>query len=262
MQIRQLAIELFIVVVVGAALGLLGPFGSYALPDAIRLAYWIGFGVVGYAVYRPIQMVAFWLAETTIIPIWVALLLAAAIAALPLTGLIGFALAGMQYSDSYLGAGFPILYFQVFGIGLGFQFFMRLLFADRESIDGVAAEAPSPMVPLDINAIPLPTRPDVPLLKRLQPELGDHLVCLEMQDHYVKVHMLAGSTMLLMRLRDAIAELGGVEGQQVHRSWWVARDEVRAIRRQGRAVKLELTNGLLAPVARNRQEALKREGWL
>jgi DNA-binding LytR/AlgR family response regulator len=122
--------------------------------------------------------------------------------------------------------------------------------------------APPRPTPLDMRALALPERPDAPLFDRLPHELGDHLVCLEMKDGRVKAHTLAGSIMLPLGLKDAIAELGGIEGLQVHRSWWVARENVRAIRREGRAIKLELANGLLAPVARNRQEALRREGWL
>ncbi|MBD3762204.1 LytTR family DNA-binding domain-containing protein, partial [Rhizorhabdus sp.] len=64
------------------------------------------------------------------------------------------------------------------------------------------------------------------------------------------------------RLRDAIAELNGLDGMQVHRSWWVARDAVRRWHRDGRAFTLELVNGLQVPVARNRVAILRAEGWL
>lgn len=266
MKMRQLAIEIFIIAAIGAVLGLLGPFNTYEMPTAIRLAYWIGFILVGYVIYRPVQTVAVWLSESTAIPLWTALLLAAALAAIPLTAVVGFALAGMRVDTDYLGTGFGLLYLQVLGIGLGIQAAMWLLFTrhigtDDPEIVEAAAAPPAPK-PLDVREIAMPERPAAPFFDRLPPELGTNLVCLEMQDHYVKAHTLAGSEMLLMRLRDAMAELDGVEGLQVHRSWWVARDQVRAIRREGRAIKLELANGLLAPVARSRQEALRAEGWL
>ncbi|MGP1281601.1 MAG: LytTR family transcriptional regulator DNA-binding domain-containing protein [Parasphingopyxis sp.] len=262
---RQLAIEIFIIAAIGAVLGLLGPFGTYEMPTAMRLAYWICFILVGYAIYRPVQTVAVWLSETTEIPLWAALLFAAALAAIPLTAVVGFALAGMSFDTDYLGAGFGRLYLQVLGIGLGIQAGMWLLFTRHVRTGEAQAEpvsAKAAPTPLDVRDIPMPERPEPPFFQRLPPALGDHLVCLEMQDHYVKAHTLAGSEMLLMRLRDAIAELDGVDGLQVHRSWWVARDQVRAIRREGRGIKLELANGLLAPVARNRQEALRSAGWL
>ena len=55
---RQLAIEIFIVLAIGFVLGLIGPFGSYAMPLAWRLAYWMGFGLIGYALFRPLNAVA------------------------------------------------------------------------------------------------------------------------------------------------------------------------------------------------------------
>jgi hypothetical protein len=262
MFLRQLAIEVFIVAAIGAVLGLLGPFGTYAMPAALRFAYWIGFILVGYAIYRPVQAVAIWLARETAIPIWGALLLAAGLASLPLTALLGFAIDGMHWDSGVFGSGFAIFYLQVLGIGIGIQIAMWLLFGERGSGQPrVAVEPLAAPIPLDINAIPMPEQPSAPFFDRLSPRLGRNIVCLEMQDHYVRAHTLSGSEMILMRLRDAIAELDGIEGMQVHRSWWVARDSVRAIRREGRAVKLELANGLLAPVSRNRQEALKRNGW-
>ena len=264
MLLRQLAIEIFIIAAIGALLGLLGPFGTYAMPVAMRLAYWIGFILVGYVIYRPVQTVAIWLADATEIPVWTTLLFAAAMAAIPLTAVVGFALAGMRLETDYLGSAFGPLYLQVLGIGLAIQAGMWLLFNRQPPNNDLApaqAEVPPPPIPLDINEIPLPEAPTAPFFDRLSPALGTNLVCLEMQDHYVKAHTLTGSEMLLMRMRDAIAELDGVEGEQVHRSWWVARDQVRAIRREGRNMKLELANGLLAPVARNRQEKLRSQGW-
>lgn len=261
MQLRQLAIEIFVIAAIGFVLGLLGPFGTYEMPPALRLAYWVSFILIGYALYRPVHIVALWLSDETPVPQWAALLIAAALAALPLTLLIAYAISGFTIDDHYYGPGFPLLYLQVFGIGFGIQIGMQALFADRSENDTAEQTVAAPK-PLDVREIAMPERPEAPFFQRLPPELGNHLVCLEMQDHYVKAHTLAGSEMLLIRLRDAMAELDGIEGLQVHRSWWVARDQVRAIRREGRAIKLELANGLLAPVARSRQETLRAEGWL
>ncbi|MBC2776237.1 LytTR family DNA-binding domain-containing protein [Parasphingopyxis marina] len=271
MSWRRLAIEIFIIVAISALLGAIGPFGTSVLPLPVRLLYWIGVALVGYIFYRPVLAVARWLSEETAIPLWLALVLAAALASLPLTFVVGFVFSGMRsegfsglrYNPAIFGDAFPLLYLQVFGIGIAIQIAMRLLFGDvRAENSEPALPPPAPRTPLDINELAFAGRPDAAFFRRLPPELGNHLVCLEMQDHYVKAHTLKGSTMLLMRLKDAIAELGGLEGMQVHRSWWVARSEVRAIRREGRNIRLELANGILAPVSRNRQEALKREGWL
>ena len=97
---------------------------------------------------------------------------------------------------------------------------------------------------------------------RLPPHLGRELLALEMEDHYVRAHTTAGSALVLMRMRDAVAELDGVEGLQVHRSWWVARAAVEREVQDGRNLRLRLRNGLEAPVARNSVPTLRAAGWL
>lgn len=99
-------------------------------------------------------------------------------------------------------------------------------------------------------------------LKRLPAELGSDLMCLSMEDHYVRVHTAAGDTLILMRMADAVAELEDYPGQQVHRSWWVAADAVLETVRETRKVSLRLRNGLQVPVSQRRVKQLKDEGFL
>ena len=82
-----------------------------------------------------------------------------------------------------------------------------------------------------------------------------------MEDHYVRAHTMLGSDLVLLRLRDALGELDGIEGAQVHRSWWVARDAVESVERDGRSVRLVLPRGIAAPVARSRMAELTKAGW-
>ena len=78
----------------------------------------------------------------------------------------------------------------------------------------------------------------------------------------MRVHTALGSELILLRMRDAVAELDGIDGAQVHRSWWVARDAVEDVKRDGRNLRLVLTGGLEAPVSRARVAELKDSGWL
>ncbi|MFC3712590.1 LytTR family DNA-binding domain-containing protein [Sphingoaurantiacus capsulatus] len=88
------------------------------------------------------------------------------------------------------------------------------------------------------------------------------MLALEMEGHYVRAHTAAGSTLILMRMRDAVAELDGIDGMQVHRSWWVARSAVENAAQHGRSITLRLKGGIKAPVARNSVPALRAAGWL
>jgi hypothetical protein len=87
------------------------------------------------------------------------------------------------------------------------------------------------------------------LTARLPQELRGRLICLQMEDHYVRVHTDRGSALLLLRLSDAMAEAAPVLGMQVHRSWWVASDAIKAFERVGRTSQLTLSNGVTAPVS-------------
>jgi hypothetical protein len=87
------------------------------------------------------------------------------------------------------------------------------------------------------------------------------LLALVSEDHYLRAYTDCGNAMILMRLSDAIAELGSESGAQTHRSWWVARDAVTKVERgDGKAV-LTLTDGTEAPVSRTYYTALNRQGW-
>ncbi len=81
------------------------------------------------------------------------------------------------------------------------------------------------------------------------------------EDHYLRVYTSAGETLILMRLYDAISLLDGIEGSQVHRSWWVARDAVTDVRRNDGRVSLVIKGGITAPVSRSFHKALKDGGW-
>lgn len=100
------------------------------------------------------------------------------------------------------------------------------------------------------------------LLARLNPRLGGEVLALQGEDHYVRVHTALGSELLLMRLGDAIQELDGLEGERVHRSWWVARRAVGETRMDGRRACLVLTNGLHVTASREATPTLRRAGWL
>jgi hypothetical protein len=88
------------------------------------------------------------------------------------------------------------------------------------------------------------------------------VICLQMEDHYVRVHTAAGSRLVLTTLSQAIAAMGEVNGLQVHRSWWVAKRAVVRAVAEGRNWRLQLANGIMAPVARSAVAAVRSAGWL
>ncbi|HWI86997.1 MAG TPA: LytTR family DNA-binding domain-containing protein, partial [Sphingomonas sp.] len=117
-------------------------------------------------------------------------------------------------------------------------------------------------------------RPAVPAITEAQPagptmtgaafppHLMDAALCLQMEDHHVRVHTVGRSYLHLAPLRQVAEELGPERGLQVHRSWWVAQAAVQRWEEAGRSVVLVLTDGRRVPVARNRVAQLRAIGWL
>ena len=100
------------------------------------------------------------------------------------------------------------------------------------------------------------------LLDRLSLENRGALVSLSVEDHYVRVRTRNGEEMVLMRLGDAMKEVGDVTGLQVHRSHWVALEHVRAAKRQGDRAILTMMTGDEIPVSRTYLAAIKQAGLL
>jgi hypothetical protein len=100
-------------------------------------------------------------------------------------------------------------------------------------------------------------------LERLPLKLrGAEVWAVEAEDHYLRLHTSKGQDLILMRLSDAVAELEGIEGAQVHRSWWVARDSIaQAQRGDGRAT-LTLKDGSEVPVSRTYARVLRERKWI
>ena len=109
------------------------------------------------------------------------------------------------------------------------------------------------------------TRSDTPaasIVARLPPRLRSaRLYAIQAEDHYIRLHTSGGSDLVLLRFSDALSELRGLEGAQVHRSWWVARDAVETPCREDGKLFLVLHGGTKAPVSRTFTRALHADGW-
>ena len=89
---------------------------------------------------------------------------------------------------------------------------------------------------------------------------GADLWAISSEDHYLRVHTDRGEELILMRLADAIRELGEDNGLQTHRSWWVAKQGVADSRRENGKLYLVLKSGKEAPVSRTYQPNVRAAG--
>ncbi len=257
---RKLVIDLTIMTVIGILLAFIGPFGTFAEPLAYRLVSWVLFAWIGYAIYSPVSMLVDWLAAKLDLPRPLLWLFGVALATAPMTAIV--------WSMGFLPRSVPMptleqamtSYFYVFLVGGGVTalFYMLETRQPVEAGGGDAEPGEAADASMDTQVPALAPR----LLSRIPVSLGSDVVALEMEDHYVRVHTALGSELILMRLRDAMVELEGIEGRQVHRSWWVAKGAVEDVIRDGRNVRLKLARGLEAPVSRAQVSELKQAGWL
>lgn len=82
------------------------------------------------------------------------------------------------------------------------------------------------------------------------------------EDHYLRVHTSLGEEMILMRLADAVRELAGADGLQVHRSWWVAKQGIQDEKRMDGRSLLILPSGTEVPVSRSYRGKAKEAGLI
>lgn len=253
--LRTLVIEIAVMLGVGAALAILGPFGSFAMgPLATRLAYWIPAALGGWLIFRPTTVLAGRAAQRLDFPEAVGHVAGVLVAAAPMTLFIRW-LNNENPANRLPFETWLQLYVQIAVIGAVVTLLFALLSRPR-----VAAE---PVLPPSSDPVPAPvSAPASPFLERLPPHIRADLVALEMEDHYVRAHSPGASALILLRMRDAVAELDGVEGMRVHRSWWVARDAVEKVVQDRRNVRFLIRGGLEVPAARAGIPALRAAGWL
>jgi len=103
---------------------------------------------------------------------------------------------------------------------------------------------------------------DSPLLARAGVAL-ESLVAIEAEDHYCRVRRAdGGSALIHYRFGDALAEMAGIEGAQVHRGTWVAAAGVRGAVRDGRRWRLRLADGESISVSASHLAVVRARGWL
>lgn len=109
---------------------------------------------------------------------------------------------------------------------------------------------------------PKPVAADSGLLARAC-VVPDLLAAIEAEDHYCRVHRRDGQSALIhYRFGDALVEVAGIDGAQVHRGAWVAGAAVAGGLREGRRGRLLLAGGGSVPVSATYAAAAQARGWL
>jgi hypothetical protein len=228
-----------IAVVAGGILAALGPFGSYANEGPFqRTGYWIASVLLALMLYGTGFRIVTRFARQGSLKWWLALIGVTLLLSVPEAFATRAAAFWLWPELRQLGPSWPLWLTQTITIGLvamvGAAFIVRRP-AAPVSAAFPAAAATSP--------------------------LGRDVLALQMEDHYVRVHRPTGSELILMPLARAIEGMEA-EGLRTHRSWWVASHAVRKVEGNARSMRLHLSNGTIAPVARSAVIHLKAAGWI
>lgn len=231
-------------IAVGALIGISGPFQTFAFMSlGPRVLYWI---VVTYVTYGVGALINIYLSvrfDAALGPLALRLMvygLATGLGVFVAVTLINTLVFGWPYETP------PVALASLGLITLISTIISGLIMNFGQEAGGRPEADPQPKLP--------------PLLDRLLLERRGALVALSVQDHYVSVVTTKGQEMLLMRLSDAIKETAPTAGLQVHRSHWVALDQIVAAKRVGDRAVLTLSTGAEIPASRTYIPALREAG--
>lgn len=234
---------------VGLFLALSGAFGTLEIPLWRRLAYWLGLMAAGTVMGGAVARLFFPRGDPPgpARRLWLNGLLASLAMSAPFTVVVWLGSRLILGGDLPLSR-LPVLFVPVLMVALVMTALNTLVERQRTAL-ALAAAAPSPPKPVKfLERLPLRLR-------------GADLWAVEAEDHYLRLHTSRGQDLILMRLADAVAELDGLEGAQVHRSWWVARAALTDVKLGDGRATLTLKDGAQVPVSRTYAKALREAGW-
>lgn len=260
------------------ALGLVGPLQTSVQPDSTGLVYWTAVIVPTFLLVLLNSLIARETARNLGWPWGLAALVAGFSAVGPivvLTLVMDRLLMPMEHWHDarmlllhVLGVELPII-LTVNALMPTVQPLGPILRSGRQAPPGPRDEPPLPVTAQAITAqAPQPlVAPTVaarieasPLFERLPPDLGQDVVCIRADNHFIEVSTILGSARVLMRLGDAEADLVTLPGMRVHRSWWVKLSHVLHIDRSGGGtLELVTTTGARISVARGQRDAVQAE---
>ena len=230
----SLATPVLFTVAMGLMLGLMGPFGSYMNgPVSGRTVYWVLTCAIGLLLYGLPLLALFQSTVRRDARVWALV-----------TGLLLAATVPMAFACRYIALQFwPIMPHHDFA-----QWYAECLLVAMPIPVLLASLCRRKHAHSAASAVRAVTDAVLP----------PNAICLQMEDHYVRVHTQTASQLKLMRMSDAISKMN-VDGFQVHRSWWVARCSIVEAVQDGRNIRLKLSNGLEVPVSRRSVALLKAQ---
>ena len=244
-QILTTRVVRFAALVVGSGLffALTSPFNAVTyLVFPVRWIYWIGLISITISVH--VVVTRLWIDRLTL---WRRALVVSVLA----TPLVFAAIVLVQ---QMIARPVPMrFWWSLLGSIWVINIVLALLAAQLDRL----ANQPTTTTP---NSLPDPV---AGIRKRLPVAARDATICaLSAQDHYLDVILPDSHHLIHMRFGDALSMIAAEDGLQVHRSWWVAREAIKTISKQGRKFELQLLSGQTVPVSRAGAARMREAGWV
>jgi DNA-binding LytR/AlgR family response regulator len=208
----------------------------------MRLGYWAGMLLLGY-VWGSFVASMFMAHVRRPEAVWARVLIISLVLAAPYSVVVGIA-STLMFGAHFEWTDAPGLFLSVFMVSVVMTALNVLVETQRQAVTE-AGSRPAKF----LERLPLKLR-------------GAEVWAVEAEDHYLRLHTSKGQDLILLRLADAVAELQGIEGLQVHRSWWVARDAITDAKRGDGRATLTLKDGAEVPVSRTYAGLLREKGWI
>lgn len=241
---RELALKGLFVFILGVALGVAGPYGTYeSVPLHIRLSFWVFILLIPWMLWESLTTIARKVLPASLGARTIMALLMpafAVIGSLFATGLSAFVfgLDDLSFMEAWATSLASWLLFSFFVV-LPLAMIADALSRQEQHKGGENL--------LGFFASKLP-----PGLR------GQSLIALQSEGHYLRVFTGAGDDLILMSMEDAMAALSAYPGIRTHRSWWIAIDQIASdLNLEGAFTSISMTTGLKVPVSRRRRKSVR-----
>lgn len=250
-------------IITGGAAAIIGPFGTYqSLYLGPRIVFWMSTVAIGWAQVLFIVYATRGFIGPGRLAGWPTMIIATLIVTFPIMFEVRFLITYLSDGEAQLAPPW-LAYLNVFVITFLFSLVQWMVVERWPLFPNRAQNLTIPNIPPPANKIAAAAATLAPIrLRRMPDGLSSSILCLQMEDHYLRVYTTEGNGLVLQRLSDAVEELAEANGTQVHRSWWVARSAVEKTVTDNRQKFLILSNEVRVPVSRSFLPKLKEAGWL
>lgn len=267
-------------IIMGFVLGGTRAGFAQSLSWGIGVAYWIAASIIVWGCLAIGTAIAARLLQPWRPPLWLTLLVGAMVGSIPgrylvfwlaaFAGGVGDAATVPRVAPAFeWSTAFLIRYLEgwigVFVVWIVLSYVLDAMLRARQN-GASGASAPDAALPSPASApISSPARADgaeqiypaPALLAKLPPNMGQQIIAMNAEDHYVRVYTDRGDCLILTRFTDAVAAVAPLAGLRVHRSWWVNTKAIVSSEEEGRTTILHLANGLHVPVSLGYREVLR-----